>query len=48
MNAVLATGLLALGVASFVLGMARTSAKVLAVQRTLAGVLDVVYACDWT
>ena len=45
-NAALAAGLLALAVTSFVLGMARTSAKVLTVQRTLARVLGVVYACD--
>ena len=45
-NAALAAGLLALAVASLVLRMARTSAKVLAIQRTLARVLGVVYACD--
>jgi hypothetical protein len=45
-NTALAAGLLALAVASFVLGVARASAKVLAIQRTLARVLSVVYACN--
>lgn len=47
MNATLATGLIALAIASLVLGMARTSAKVLTIQRALARVLGVVYAIDW-
>jgi len=47
-GAALTTGLLALAVASFVLGVARASTKVLAIQRTLAGVLGVVYAFDWS
>ena len=45
-NAALAAGLLALAVASFVLRMARASTRVLAIQRTLAMVLGVVYACN--
>lgn len=44
-NAALAAGFLALVVASFALGVARTTAKMLAIQRTLARVFCVVYAC---
>jgi len=45
-NAALAAGLFALAVASFVLGMARNFANMLAVQQTLARVLGVIYAGD--
>jgi len=45
-NATLAAGLLALAVASFVLGVARLSAKMLAAQHTLARVPGVVYTRD--
>jgi len=45
-NATLAAGLLALAVASFVLGVARLSAKMLAIQCSFARVLGVVYASD--
>jgi len=45
-NAALTTGLLAFAVASLALGVARASTKVLAIQRTLAGMLGVVYAFD--
>ena len=45
-NAALAAGLLALVVTSFVLGVARTSAEVLAVQRTFARVFGVVDTRD--
>ena len=45
-NAALAAGLLALAVASFVLGVTWSSAKMLTIQRTLARVFGVVYACD--
>ena len=41
-----AAGLLALTVTSFVLGVAWLSAKMLAIQRSLARVLGMVYACD--
>ena len=44
-NAALTAGLLALAIASFVLGVARSSTKMLAIQRTLARVFGVVYAC---
>ena len=44
-NPTLVTGLLAL-VASFILGVARLPAKILAIQRSLARMLGVVYACD--
>ena len=47
-NAALAAGLLALTVASLVLGMTWASAKVLAVQRAFARVLGVVHACNWS
>ena len=46
MNTALATGFLALVVASLVLGMTRASTEVLAIQRALARMLYVVYACD--
>ena len=46
MNITLAAGFLALVVASFVLGVAWSSAKVLTIQRTLARVLGVICACD--
>ena len=45
MNPMLVAGLLAL-VASFILGVARLPAKILAIQRSLARMLGVVYACD--
>lgn len=45
-NATLAARFLALAVASFVLGVARLSAKMLAIQRPLARVLGVIYTCD--
>lgn len=41
----LAASFLALVVAPFALGVARATAKVLAIQRTLARVFGVVYAC---
>ena len=47
-NTALAAGLFALAVASFVLGVTWSSAKMLTIQRTLARVLGVVYACDWS
>ena len=47
MDTTLAAGLFALGVASLVLGVARTSTKMLAIQWALARVLGVVYAIDW-
>ena len=46
MGTTLAAGLFALGVASLVLGVARTSTKMLAIQCALARVLGVVYAFD--
>ena len=42
MDAALAAGLLAFAIAPFVLGVARTPAKMLAIQRALATVLCVV------
>ena len=46
MDATLAAGFFALGVASLVLGVARTSTKMLAIQCALARVPGVVYAFD--
>ena len=48
MDTALTAGLLALAIASLVFWMARASTKMLAIQRTLAGVLSVVYAPDWS
>lgn len=48
MDTTLAAGLFALGVASLVLGVARTSTKMLAIQCTLTRVLGVVCAFDWS
>ena len=45
-NAMLATGLLALAITSLVLGVARTPAKVLAIQRTFTRVLGMVDTFD--
>ena len=45
-SVVLAAGLPALIVTSFVLGVAWLSAKMLAIQRPLARVLGVIYTCD--
>jgi len=47
-DAALTTGLLALVVTPLVVGVARASTKVLAIQRTLAGVLGMFYAFDWS
>ena len=47
-NAALTAGLFALAVAPLVLRMAWESTKVLAIQHTLARVLEVVYALDRT
>jgi hypothetical protein len=46
MDTTLAAGFFALGVASLVLGVARTSTKMLAIQCALARVPGVVYAFD--
>lgn len=48
MDTTLATSFLTLVVASSVLGVAWSSAKVLTIQRTLARVLGMIYACDWS
>ena len=47
-DATLAAGLLALPVASLVLGVARAPTKVLTVQHTLARVLGMVHARDYS
>ena len=47
-GATLTAGFLALAVAPLVLRVARASTQVLAIQRTLTGVLGVVNAFDWS